>query len=325
MVAMRAFIVAVIATAYASAGHAAEISARPEIFAPGVIAGPVSTDSATFTPDGRMVFFDRGVGRDSMIMVSHRTAKGWSAPELAPFSGQWSDRDPAMAPDGTFLIFCSNRAETPSGKALDMVMANGQVRTAQGYHLWRVDRRGAGWETPHPLPASINDGTRMFSPSVARDGSLWFQKPDPKYGVVKLFRSQWRDGAYQSPVETIIAAPEADERDPAVAPDESFLVFTTGAKGVQGRLHIAFREGDRWGKPQDLGDAINSDGAEGAHLGPDGRTLYFDASPTPAAVYPRTRAQALGVLKRWSAWDNGDGHIFRVSLAPWLEAHAKAH
>jgi hypothetical protein len=70
--------------------------------------------------------------------------------------------------------------------------------------------------------------------------------------------------------------PQESIHDPAVAPDESFIVFDSGkVKGGLGRLCIAFRAGDHWGKPIDLGAGINDNLPWGAHLGPDGQTIYF--------------------------------------------------
>ena len=63
--------------------------------------------------------------------------------------------------------------------------------------------------------------------------------------------------------------------DPAVAPDQSFMILDYGkVKAVLGRLCISFRNGDQWGKPIDLGDAINKDLPWGAHLAPDAHTVY---------------------------------------------------
>ncbi|HEY3813601.1 MAG TPA: hypothetical protein VGL66_10270 [Caulobacteraceae bacterium] len=314
----------IFATPFDAHAAVAPLATTPKIFAPGIVSTPVGEDSATFAPDGRTVWFDRGVGRDSMILMSHRTASGWSEPQIAPFSGQWSDRDPVMAPDGSFLVFCSNRPDQPGGKPLDMVAGDGSVRPGQGSHLWRVERRGAGWSAPEPLPGAINDSTRLFSPSIAGDGSLWYQRPDDRLHVYHLMRAQRRDGVYDKPVEVMIGPETADERDPAVAPDESFIVFGANyaAKGQRDRLHIAFREGDHWSAPVDLGDTVNADGAEGPHLGPGGRTLYYDSTASAPVAYPRTRAQAKRTLARVMLWDDGNSHVWSVPLDPWLRAHA---
>jgi hypothetical protein len=79
-----------------------------------------------------------------------------------------------------------------------------------------------------------------------------------------------------------------------VAPDQSFIVFDSGkVKGGLGRLCIAFRDGDHWGAPIDLGEDLNKELPWGSHLDPDGRTIYF----------------------------TGTSGIQRFSLRPWLEAH----
>ena len=88
--------------ALVSTAFAAGSPGQPEVFAPGVISGPAAEDSAAFTPDGRTVFFDRIRWPNAVILVSHRTATGWSSPGIAPFSGRWLDHDPAMAPDGSW-------------------------------------------------------------------------------------------------------------------------------------------------------------------------------------------------------------------------------
>lgn len=90
----------------------------------------------------------------------------------------------------------------------------------------------------------------------------------------------------QDPAESI--------HDPAVARDQSFIVFDYGkVKGGLGRLCIAFRQGDHWSKPIDLGDDLDKDFPGGSHLDPDGHTVYF----------------------------RGKSGIQKFFLAPWLDAH----
>ena len=310
--------------AVALTASATATSARaPVIFAPGEISGPVNVDSATFSPDGGSVYFDQSTGPVSTIVISHKRAGHWTRPQIAPFSGTWSDKDPAMAPDGSFIVFGSNRPADGRGPVLDLVRADGSVVKGQGNQLWRVERKGAGWGPPHRLPDSINDGVRIHSPSVVADGSLYFQRFSPETRTYHLFRSTFKAGRYQPPVEVHIGPAAADERDPAVAPDERFLVFSAnyGPKGAPNRLYIAFRRDAGWGSPVDLGDGVNHDGAEGPHLGPDGRTVYFDSSASFSPAIPRSRAQAVRDLARAAAWDNGNSHLWKLDLAPWLDDH----
>ena len=316
-----------LALACALACHAVARAAAPDapaIFAPGTISATGNVDAVTFSPDGDWAWFDEVAGGGSTIVRSHRVGGVWTPPEIASFSGEWRDLDPALAPDGSFIVFCSNRPLSAGGPALDAKTFDGRVRAGQGSHLWRVDRVGSGWGEPVPLPAVVNDDTRIYSPSVVRDGSIYFQHPDAESRTFHLMRSQLRDGVYQRPVPVVVGPRQADERDPAVAPDESFMVFSARlpAGKPEQRLVIAFRAGDGWGEPVDLGDGVNHDGAEGPHLGPDGRTVYFDSTATFAVDYPRTRIRTLQDLQRARLWDNGNSHLWSLSLAPWIDAHA---
>ena len=284
-------------------------STTPEIFAPGAISGPAGIDCLTFAPDGNTVYFDQQAGWNGFIMESHRVGKGWSTPQIASFSGQWQDHDPAMAPDGSFLVYTSNRADVAGGPAV------------HGGHLWRVDRRGDGWSAPVRLPDAVNDATSIYAPSVAANGDVYYQRRDEPGHEFHLYRTAWRDGRYQQPQRPALGDPAAHELDPAIAPDQSFIVFDANYAGKDkpDRLYIVFREGDGWSKPVDLGDAVNRYEPWGSHLGPDARSLYFTSNYTEKTSYPRSPAQARADLARMRAWDNGNNHIWRVSLAPWLD------
>ena len=140
-----------------------------------------------------------------------------------------------------------------------------------------------------------------------------------------LYRSQYRDGTYQPPVEVKLGDQAAHQLDPAIAPDESFIVFDANYahKDPPDRLYIAFREGDHWGAPVDLGDEVNKASPWGSHLGPDHRTLYFSSTRGVRVDYPRSEAQGRQDVARMEAWDNGLDNLWSISLAPWIAAHAR--
>lgn len=271
--------------------------------------------SPAFTPDGSTVIFARGHGITRRVLTASREGSGWSAPQPAPFSdGDWMDLEPAMAPDGSFLVFTSNRPDTPRGQPL------------HGGHLWRVDRHGDGWGTPVRLSDAVNDGPAIFAPSVAANGDVIYQRRDEPGHEFHLYRTAWRNGRYQPPQRLALGDPRAHELDPAIAPDGSFLVFDANyaGKDLPDHLYIAFRDGDGWSTPLDLGEAVDRYEPWGSHLGPDGKTLYFTSNYTVPVAYPRSPAQARADLERMRAWDNGNNHIWRLSLSPWLAAH-RAH
>ncbi|GLQ88945.1 TolB family protein [Dyella flagellata] len=296
----------------ACSSFAADVSVQqPQVFAPGVISGPAGEACPAFTPDGNTVYFDVG----SMILVSHREHDVWTKPEIASFSGQWGDHDPAMAPDGSYLVFVSNRPVAGAGKP-----------TPGFGHLWRVDRKGDGWGTPVHLPETVNASDRTYAPSIAADGSLYYIHPDEQ-GVMHVYASAFVHGTYQASTRVAVGDPAAATHDPAIAPDQSFMVFNmsdAAKKGDMGDFYIAFRQGDHWGKAIDLGEAINGKPGRwsqwGAHIGPDHRTLYYTSDRQTRLSFPLTHEQAKAALERMESWDNGGDNIWYVSLGPWLDA-----
>jgi len=285
----------------------------PTVFAPGVISGPADDTDPAFSADGRTVVF----ARNGTLMISTRRDGNWSAPVIAPFSGQWMDQQPTMSPDGRFLVFVSNRP-----------VRGGDDKRPAG-NLWRVDRQGDGWGQPVHLPPAVNRTASTWAPSITGDGSLYFIERSAPDAPFRLRRAQYRDGVYLPSTPIDFGDATTQDVDPAVAPDESFIVFGSMHPGPDAheRLYIAMRNGTGWSTPVDLGDAVNADGSTDtneARLGPDHRTLYFSTDRKSRPHYPRTAAEAQADQARTAAWDNGRQNIWSVSLDTWLPAQTGA-
>jgi hypothetical protein len=254
-----------------------------------------SDDTLAFTPDGNTVFFDRSAGTHKTVMIAHRVNGHWAQPKVASFSGQSFDQDPLVAPDGSYLLFNSDRPTTPGGKPLTQSYFAGG-KTAPGSNIWRVDRTATGWGKPVRLGPTINNDAFIDFASLAADGTLYFIRWNTGEKAMHIWRATMKGGAYQTPERVILGDPKETLHDPAVAPDQSFIVFDSGkVKGGLGRLSIAFREGDHWGKPIDMGDTLNKDLPWGSHLAPDGHNVYV----------------------------TGNSGISKISLDQWLDAHRR--
>jgi hypothetical protein len=290
---------------------------QPEIFAPGIISGPLHEAAPAFTPDGKTVYYHcAGSSLQGTILVSHLQNSGWSRPEIAPWSGEWSDIEPAMSPDGSYLIFSSNRPAMPGGKPLDGYWS-GQAYPHSGGNLWRVDRKNGQFGEPYRLPDIINGGSSIFSPAIAADGSLYFMRPLGDTGRFHIYRAQWRNGQFGQPeLVPFSAASNFGDVDPVVAPDESFLIFSSNRPpAVKNQLFIVARKDGKWGEPLLLSDTINRPPASNveARLSPDLRTLYFSSGYAPPVTYPNNRGNTAKMLEE-SPWYNGNTNIWHVPI-----------
>ena len=286
---------------------------KPRIFAPGVLSGPAHDSAPAFVPDGKTVLFGRSSAAASFLLISHKTDHGWSDPQIAPFSGRWLDMEPAMSPDGTYLIFASNRPAVPGGQPIDGEM-NGKSQPGEGANLWRIDRTPTGWGVPVHLPNIVNASGSTYSPSVAGDGTLYFMRPNLATHRFQLFES---NATYTEVHELKFSDGSDTDVDPAVARDRSFLVFGSGRHAKKDiDLFITYRTPQGWGDPIYLGDSINSPQSDAEpRLSPDNQTLYFSSDRIVPVPKPIPAGKEMDVLREMTGWNNGQYNIWTVDLA----------
>ncbi len=301
----------------AVAAETPEGDARPVPVAPGVISGPQNDGSPTFSPDGKTLFFTRSTTHWTVILESRKESGQWSRPRLAPFSGSWPDSSPAMAPDGSYLVFESIR---PIGEP-----EPGKPAPAKASNLWRVDRVGEGWSEPKRLPDTVNVGHSLWKPSVAQDGTIYFTVISAQ-GNKRLYSSKYEKGSYVAAQPLSFSDGSTGDVDPEIAPDGSFLIFCSSGRlkgDDKDHLYITRRRGDEWGPVVQMryaGDdkpyGFSTD--DEPHLGADHRTVYFSSDRSAVVHFPRSHEQAQQDLERLELWDNGNSNVWSLPLAPWL-------
>ena len=256
----------------------------PTVFAPGVISDDNEQWRITFTPDGLTAYFAESpeffpATRQATIFVSRLENGAWSAPRIAPFSGEHSDMDPFITPDGRRLYFSSIRPR------------DGAPRGDLDLFVMEMLPSG-GWSEPVRLGPEVNSDSDELYASASADGTLYFAagpiRPQPG-AHWDIYRAMPRAGGF-APREAlgpaVNGAPSPDDPSPVAAwdfnpeisADGRTLVFTSlrpGGHGL-GDLYVSRRTGDGWTPAENLGAPVNT-AADEFHptLSGDGRTLYF--------------------------------------------------
>src|SRR5262249_58190426 len=129
-----------------------------------------------------------GMKRVMWILVSRLRDGAWTKPEIAPFSGRYSDIDPTLSPDGKQLFFASTRPTEGTEPRKD-------------FDLWVVERQGTGWGEPRNLGAPVNSSGSESTTSVTADGTLYFASAGRDGGRAgrRPFRSKLGAGRYRAP------------------------------------------------------------------------------------------------------------------------------
>jgi Tol biopolymer transport system component len=275
------------------------------LFAPGVLSTGMDELNAVFLPGGREVFFSLHRRGMEFVLVHMKEENGrWTEPEIAPFSGEYSDVDPAVSPDGKRVYYCSNRPRSGSGDP------------EGDFDIWYVEKTESGWSDPVNAGAPINSEADEFYPSFTEAGTMYFQsRREGCIGLADIYRTELVDGKY----ETAECLPETInspgfEGDAFIAPDESYLIVSTQRDVNIGHadLYISFRSEDgSWPPLQNMGEAVNSVGGENCQiLSPCGKYLFY----TSRRFTPTNRSYE-SIKKGWSEPENGLGDIY------WIDAN----
>jgi Tol biopolymer transport system component len=285
---------------------------EPKIFAEGVLSTGDFESHPAFTPDGRTVYFLKNAPDFSFwtIVVSNFRQGRWQQPEVAPFSGRYSDADPFITPDGSRLYFISTRPlDSKAGGA------------PKDLDIWVVERTGAGWGEPKNLGAPVNSPGAEWFPTVASDGTIYFGSDrEGGRGRTDIYRARLVNGKYER-AENLgeeINTP-FNEFEPLVAPDQSYLIFMCGGRqDARGGfdLYLSYNREGRWTKPVNLGDKINSPANEySPTISPDGKYFFWTSARRFAGRPPERPLNYRELSARLRGPRNGLGDIYQIDLS----------
>lgn len=244
----------------------------PQLFAPGIVAtfGQSQHSSPAFSPDGREIYWTRLFnGEDPFVRIYYvRFENGaWTSPRLAPFSGGAATTNPFFSPDGQRLFFCQE--------------------DGNGDRLMAVDRTDTGWTEPASMGEAFHG--IHYQGSITRDGTIYFAV-DVNRNRRDLFRSRLVGGRYADRESLGSAVNTAfDDGEPFIAPDESYLLFTSNRPGGYGTqdLYIVYRtESGGWTAPKNMGYMVNSGQFDyWPMVSPDGKYLFYNSKRDEGMIF----------------------------------------
>ena len=244
----------------------------PDLFAPGVVNTDGIEINLVFNKAYTELFFARRIDGVFAIYTSRLAPDGWTTPEkldLFPDNPAARAVDMALSPDEQALYFLGILPGKTEGDDTET-------------DIWVSDRTPAGWSAARLVPAPVSTAHGESYPTLTADGSLWFVSDRPESRSPRdLYRARPSAGGGFEPPVSIEPPINTDwsKGDTVVAPDESYMVITTGRPGGYGSgdLYIAFRTEDgAWTEPKNMGPRFNGPEVDFCPMiSPDGRWFSF--------------------------------------------------
>ena len=283
---------------------------KPQVFSPNIISTQYNERDYTQSPSGNTILYSVVLPAKNLSVIMYQYFDGffWSEPEVARFSGQYKDLEPAFTPDGGKLFFVSKRPVDNTFNEKD-------------YDIWFIDISKNGWSNPINLGVPVNSESDEYFPTVSQNGNLYFTASyEDSYGKEDIYFSKFENGNYTTPVNLGDSINTAFyEFNSFIAPDESYLIFSSfgredGTGG--GDLYIAYRNEDGiWSKARNMGKQINSDKMDYCpFVSKDEKYFFFTSQRENYTFTDRKRKHFDEIIRLSNSIENGLGNIYWVEF-----------
>jgi len=272
---IKRLLILIVASSISHVGYAQSLSGdylgqkppgeSPEKFAPGIISRDDRYElMSAFSPDGKEFCFTVTNEQWSHfeIWYTKNESGKWTEPKILPFLPASGGFGPVFSPDNKTIYFsASNWVTHPST-------------------IWYSNRKNDSWSAPVKMDVPVNSKGDQWQFSMAKDNTLIFtSNRQGGTGSYDLYISEPVNNKYTSVANLTGLNSPADEYSAFIAPDKSYIIFSSQRKGTFGwdDLYITFRQKNKtWTKPVNLGPEINTIHAEFApHVSPDGKYLFY--------------------------------------------------
>lgn len=243
----------------------------PEVFVLGVITTQYDdTGTPTFSDDMNEVYWSSTFIRRTpeVILYMKKVNNQWTQPEVASFSGQYSDGSPFFSPDNKRLYFHSNRPINGKGEPKD-------------FDIWYVEKTDKGWSKPFNAGGFVNTEKNEFYPTVSKKGTLYYSSFLEGYVYdIGIFKSEQVNNKFTKStiLDEKINSKKGYNFCSYIDPDERFILFCSGRDGQEfDDIYCSFKDDNNsWSNPIKFDTRINEGNNERSpRITPDGRSLIF--------------------------------------------------
>jgi len=227
--------------------------------------------ASVFSADGTEFIFGVGNGKTTEILSTRLIGDTWTEPRTIVSEERYSFMDAFLSPDETQLYYISNKPLDGQGEPKDP-------------DLWFSVRTEDGWGPPQNGGPVLNSDGGEYYVSFTDEGTLYFttnraaaEGDDSNFDIHAAAQV---DGEFQKPIP-LGDSVNSDEYDGDVfvAPDESYLIFSSGRTGGLGNgdLYVSFRTADgEWTEAKNMGPGINTENQDYCpFVTRDGRYLFY--------------------------------------------------
>lgn len=246
----------------------------PQKFAPQLISTENGAEfGSIFSKDGKEFYYAVDVEGKAKIKSCKYDGAAWTAPKDLLVDDRYSFNDPFLSNDENRLYFISDRPIDGKGKKKD-------------FDIWFVEREGDGWSTPKRPGGAINTEADEYYVSISNKNKLFFASNIAADSTRKhdfdIYSANLDEGSAEKAFRLGGAVnSRAYEADVFIAPDESYLIFTSVRKNGYGRgdLYISFKNPDGTStEAVNMGLKINSKGHELCpFVTADGKYLFYSS------------------------------------------------
>ena len=257
------------------------------VFAPGIVTTIHHEHSRMeFTKDGSEMYWEViplnkdyeqnnesrfDIDKQNILFVK-KTNSGWTNPEILPATKNMRARRPILSLDEQTLYF-----ET------DKLDADPDIRPRPSIQM-SLSREDNKWTNPRKIngliPKVEGKSTMLFC--FADNGNIYYDLGGPTEKgnwAWEIYFMKYENGKYLNPV--LMDNGINDEEInwcPWIAPDESYLIFSSHRKGDYGSgdLYISFNKNGQWSRPINMGEKVNTFMQERLpSVTPDGKFMFF--------------------------------------------------